>query len=266
MALELITGNFGPSCPVPPPISVSNTDRFASRASDTPMGSGRRLARGYMKNLSGSKTITFNFMYNPPEVIYGYDISEQQLSPDELENNPAFAGIPYLVNGASISFMLYFDRSVEMAERPMGPIADTSPMRLGVLHDLAVYERLVGDISNGTVVSKPILVKFSRGTHVAGGLNFKGYIVGTQVTFKQFNQDMIPTRMEMSVTMRKSYGAGSATSGALDPTAMADPMPNGAKAATSPTSGPPPGGVAGRQNSGSGSQIGVAPALFPSLR
>jgi hypothetical protein len=168
----------------------------------------RGLLRGEMRSISGPN-VRFRFMYNPPEVNYAYDIDESKLNADAVAQDPSgLAGISNLVGGSSISFLLYFDRSIEVATavRKAGPSND--PGQIGVMHDLAVYERLIGDVGSGTVVSKPIKVFFTRGVKAGPGLNFRGIINSTHITFKQFSQEMIPTRMEMSISMRRMYVPG----------------------------------------------------------
>lgn len=174
----------------------------------------KRIKRGMMRSTVG-ETVTFQFMYNPPEVNYSYDINEGMLSADALAQDPAgLQGVPNLVGGSSISFMLYFDRSIEVAagRRMGGP--SNRPGDIGVMHDLAVYERLVGEVGSGTVVSQPVKVYFTRGPKAGPGLNFRGLITGTHIVFKQFSQEMIPTRMEMAITMRRLYVPGSDLSAA----------------------------------------------------
>jgi hypothetical protein len=224
--LDILTGRYngGDPSPVVSGGHQNNTQAFG-RASNVPRNvplmngtmtdSTRVLLRGYMTTPPTRKPkIVFNFMYNPNEIASAYDTDESQLATETLvtADPAAFEGIPRLVGGASTSFVLLFDRTVEVAARTKATShGSNSPRDIGVLHDLAVFEQLVGDLGAGQIVSTPIEVFFTRGRY-GPGLNFKGYITGAGITFTQFNQYMIPTRCEISIVMRRVF--------------ITDPLPN----------------------------------------
>lgn len=170
----------------------------------------RSVRRGYMTTPPSRKPkIILNFMYNPNEINFAYDVNESLLAQEtqDQENPLGSPQIPLLVGGASVSFVLLFDRTMEAAGGGKSPNA-YDPAAIGVLADLAVFEKLVGaDFNNGQLISTPAEVKFSSGTTGAGGplLGFTGYIIAAGVTMTQFTQNMVPTRCELSVRMRKVF-------------------------------------------------------------
>lgn len=209
----------------------------------------------------------FGFHYNPTEINFAYDMNEDTLTPEALGGENA--AITNLVGGASVSFQMRLDRTLEMAAISQGP---DSPGNLGVLHDMRVLQKLVGGLdsggsgnSNGQIISVPVNVVFSNqlGNSVAPteavltstGLNFRGYLTSMQVTFTQFNYLMVPTRAEVDVIIRKVFNPGT-TNSADDPAALGDPNTN--KPGTQPgfSSGAVGRSYAGNTESGARSNIG----------
>lgn len=231
----MLSGEFG--APIVDPPSYNDIS-FRSRGNSIPLIgdgyiSGNKVPahRGFMCTPAGTKPkIIFHFMYNPNEVRNAYDINQQMLAPETLlgQDPAAYEEVNNLVGGASISFALLIDRTVEVANR-QGSSSGTSAARIGVLHDLAVFEQLVGNLGAGQIVSRPIEVHFTgRGTF--SPLNFKGYITACEILFGgpegMFNQSMIPTRCSISITMRRVFvadpSASSSQSGGVTTTNNGD--------------------------------------------
>lgn len=186
------------------------------------------LYRGYMVTApSGSAQTagtqrtpyTFNFHFNPTNVNFAYDFNDSMLTPEQrAQTGVQDDGVPLLVSGASVSFTMVLDRSLEIAAVPQGL---DSTGNLGVLHDIRVLQKLVGSLDsgtngqpNGTIVSVPVTVVFSESTGGAAspagsltaiGLNFTGYLTMMDVDFQIFNYNMIPYRAEVRIVIRKIF-------------------------------------------------------------
>ena len=229
--------------PAPSPSSgglvapTQNSQLFTGRPSNWPLyftnstdGTGKRagnqLKRGFMTTPSGVKPkIFFNFMYNPNTINASYDVDQSRLPVDVInQTDPAsIEGVNNLVGGVSMSFRLLINRAVETQNRKpsdVDPKTRTStPGRLGVLHDLGVFERLVGALGAGQIISNPVEVYFN-GYGSQHGLNFRGYIVAANTSFMMFNQYMIPTHAEIDIMLRQMF-----VDPTSDTTAMATTVP-----------------------------------------
>lgn len=230
-----------------------NKATWKSRASNVPLyfeskqgpgnlkGWGKTLRRGHMTTIEGVKPkIIFHFMFNPNHINMAYDVDESALPTDAFQTTgdaASIEGVPKLVGGVSMSFLLLFNRAAEVASREFNELHPTAtmttrdkshPNTLGVLHDLGVFERLVGALGAGAIVTKPVDVHFGVGGMYGPGLNFRGFIVGANTEFKIFNHNMIPTHAELSIRMRQIFvlpAEGSEAADALqDAQQAADPL------------------------------------------
>jgi hypothetical protein len=222
----LLSGEYDPKNPLAEPQVTPKANRWFSsmgthrndplfmlntNAKAGDLGIGQQISRGFMRTPRSEKGehYTFYFMYNPNEINMAYDFNPGVLPQNEQEETGGF--VPALVAGSSISFLLFLDRTIEMGTKASGGDRNMgSPSKRGVLHDLDVYEALVGrpEKGGGPIISGPILVQFTNQTFhgdVRSGLNVTGHITSSSINMTHFNSKMIPLRCTIAIEMRRIY-------------------------------------------------------------
>lgn len=220
--------------------NLCNAPRSPTFAFDAAGGPGgafdRQQQRGFITVADSSDSARWKMrcLFNPPEVGYTFRVGAERFDTDREAGDGAF-----LVDGASVSFEMYLDRSRELAMRPArnydqklsrrapnNGFAIWSPQNIGVLHDLAVFNLVVvGDASFGAGGTSPgyipktkkVKLNLSPGTIRSDQrLEFEGFITSTNVSFTMFTQDMVPMMGAMSITLQRTYDdTGSTTSGGV---------------------------------------------------
>lgn len=127
--------------------------------------------------------ITFRFMYNPTEISMEYASGNPPTTSGE-------GGAKIFRESATVTWSIFLDR---MIEKKLG-ILDN-----GVLHDIEVWEALLGIDETGNIQPVPLKVVFGP------NLFFVGDITSATLDMTVFASDMIPTRAEISFGLRVTF-------------------------------------------------------------
>ena len=171
------------------------------------------ITRGYIRRTddsdSGAGKATLNFMFNPEQITRDYVSYMDQAALDPfntLYQSGNLVAPPSFVN---FTFSLFFDRQDDMFSQSG---SSYEAAKSGVLIDYKYFDIVVRNVApdgrstsdvpdNGVMMVNPrdITVVFSK------DLTVQGRPTNARVQFTKFNHEMVPTRMQVDLTMIITY-------------------------------------------------------------
>ena len=167
-----------------------------------------KITRGYIRRTDPGNDgggASLNFMFNPEQIVRDYVsyLDQAALDPfNTLYQSGNLVNPPSFVN---FSFSLFFDRQDDM-------MANKEKFKRGVLVDYDYFDLVVRNVvpsdrgsttvpDNGVMMVNPkdITVVFSK------DLSVQGRPTNARVTFAKFDHKMVPTRMQVDLTMIITY-------------------------------------------------------------
>lgn len=169
------------------------------------MHKGSPITRGYIRRANpggsgGMSRFRLNFMYNPSQIVRDFVsyLDQAALDPfNTVYDSGNLVAPPSFIN---FSFNLLFDRQIEALSDDRGVLVDYDYFDM-VVRNVVPGGRSVGSVDNGVMMVNPddIVVVFSN------ELSVQGRPVNARVAFTKFDHRMVPTRMEVSLTMIITY-------------------------------------------------------------
>lgn len=164
------------------------------------------LRKGWIEG--GAIKAKLRFQYNPAEVQMEYLFNDSSLTSQEL--SPFERGLPNVMEGATFSVNLMFDRSAEvnvarknlsLGQEIIGLATGNNPIIPGVLEDIYILDRLIGVADSGVPFSQPVRVVLSP------TLFFQGWLTGASVQYVKFDHHMNPMVATVNVAIRAIFSA-----------------------------------------------------------
>lgn len=207
-----------------------------------PMGLRRGRITEARPELRGApQPFRLYFMFNPETIQqqYAFDTSAMPTALESAEN----LNIPNYTQGASISFVLLFDRVYEMWKGAPHVVSGwKGPGQIGTLWDINALDRLVGVFRDpmsgrplGPAQGWPVIVSF--GSEGGGSVEFFGHINHIGIQHLMFDVNMTPTRTEVELSVMQSYlpAQGGGTTGMEAPPPGTGPTSLATRVNTTPT-------------------------------
>jgi hypothetical protein len=164
-----------------------------------PYHRARDMKRGWVQ--TDEDNLRVNFLFNPSQLDLGHQVNVDAVRNPDFAPSSDVMSPDYVSMGSTLNVKLLYDRTYELLGSDGG-----FAHRFGVWADVAAWYVLLGMLPEmpadwrESIITDPPTIK-SAYLFLGPRMVFYGYLTGINVTYSHWNQQMIPLRCSVDLSM-----------------------------------------------------------------